>query len=208
MNFAQRLKELRKSKGISQYEFAKAIGKSKSLISMYESGERIPPFETQEVIADYFNVGLDYLMGRVDYPDFYSHPDILPIKTKKIPIIGGVACGEPIYQEEDFECYIEADADIKADFAMRCYGDSMVNIGIKDGYIVFIKKQPMVNNGEVAAVNIEGEFTLKRFFQYGDTVVLRSENSDPEYKDLQYHKGSVNSFVILGKAVAFQGYVK
>lgn len=208
MNFAKNLKQLREKRELTQEELARELGISKSTISMYENGNREPDFEMQEAIADYFNVGLDYLMGRVNYRSFYSHPDILPIKTKKIPIIGGVACGEPIYQEEDFECYIEADTDIKADFAMRCYGDSMVNIGIKDGYIVFIRKQPMVNNGEVAAVNIDGEFTLKRFFQYGDTVVLRSENSDPEYKDLQYPKGSINSFIILGKAVAFQGYVK
>lgn len=89
---------------------------------------------------------------------------------------------------------------------MRCHGNSMINIGIKDGFIVFIQKQPKVENGEIAAVGIDGEYTLKRFYNYGNIVLLRAEN--PDFKDIELKEGDADNIIILGKAVAFQGDVK
>lgn len=212
MAIKDRIKEKRKTKGMTLEEVASIVGVSRQTLSRYETGiiGNIPS-DKIELLAKALSTTPAYLMGWEDNSsdfDIYSDPRIIPIQKKKFPLIGGVACGEPVYQEENFETYIEANADICADFAMRCYGNSMVNIGIKDGYIVFIKQQSKVDNGEVAAVNIDGEFTLKRFYDYGNIVILRSENSDPEYKDLEYRENDANNIIILGKAVAFQGDIK
>ena len=209
MEIHKNIKKYREKSGLSQEQLAVMVGyKDRSSIAKIEAGQVDLSQSKIASIAKALNVSPTVLMGWEDEGIDYSHPDILSIKTKKIPLIGGVACGEPIYEEEDFECYVDANEDVKADFAMRCHGDSMINIGIKDGYIVFIKQQSMVDNGEVAAVNIDGTFTLKRFFQYGNMIVLRSENSSPEYKDLQYPEGSFDNFQILGKAIAFQGNIR
>jgi len=134
--------------------------------------------------------------------------NIFPIETKKFPLLGEIACGEPIFAAEEFEAYVEAGADIVADFCLRCKGDSMVNARILDGDIVFIRKQSTVNNGEIAVVVIEDEATLKRVFYYPDKskLVLQSEN--PTYEPFIYVGEEIDHILILGKAVAFQSDVK
>ena len=202
MKFAQRLKELRLKKGLSQQELADIIRKSKSLISMYESGERVPPFETQEVIADYFNVGLDYLMGRRDAFDIFSIPGIEPPpETYKVPRLGTIACGEPILAEENIEDYDSIPTNIKCDFTLRCKGNSMIDARIKDGDIVYIRQQPDVDNGQIAAVIIEDEATLKKVYKHTNRLVLRAAN--PLYKDLEYEGEILDHIVIIGKVVGF-----
>ena len=208
MALKDNIKKKRKEQDMTLEELASIVGVSRQTLSRYETGVigNIPS-DKIELLAKALRTTPAYLMGwEDDTDDIFNHPDILPITKKRFPLIGGVACGEPIYREEDFESYVEAGANINADFAMRCYGNSMENIGIKDGYIVFIHKQPSVDNGEVAAVNIDGEFTLKRVYKYSDVLLLRAEN--PEYEDLEYREGDADNIVIMGKAVAFQGDVK
>lgn len=208
-NISDKLLALMKEKDFSYADLEKLTSYSRSTLQRYFTGttEKIP-LDLIEELAPIFNVSATYLAGWEDdgNSDIPNHPDIIPITKKRFPLIGGVACGEPIYREEDFESYIEAGTDIKADFAMRCHGNSMINIGIKDGFIVFIRKQPKVENGEVAAVNIDGEYTLKRFYNYGNIILLRAEN--PDFEDIELKEGDVNNITILGKAVAFQGDVK
>jgi repressor LexA len=115
--------------------------------------------------------------------------------------LGTIACGQPIYAEEQFESYIEAGANINADFCLKIQGDSMINARICDGDIVFIKKQPIVADGEIAAVLIGDEVSLKRVYKSNGEVVLVSEN--PSYKPMIF-KGDR----ILGKAIAFQSDIK
>ena len=170
-----------------------------------------------ESIADFFNVDLDYLIGKSDIPNktlysskqnVFSIPNISPITTQHLPLLGEIACGEPIYASEDRESYIEVGTDIKADFCLRAKGDSMVNARILDGDIVFIRKQPMVENGEIAAVIINNEATLKRVYynQAEDQLVLSPENTS--YAPLVYTGEKLNEITILGKAIAFQSDVK
>ncbi|MCH5213313.1 MAG: helix-turn-helix domain-containing protein [Oscillospiraceae bacterium] len=215
--FAQRLRELREAEKLSQQKFADRIGITKSSINMYERGEREPGLETIELIADFFEVDLDYLLGKSDIPNknlrslpenIYDIPGIFPITTQRIPFLGDIACGEPIYASEDRESYISAGTDIGADFCLKAKGDSMINARIFDGDVVFIREQPMVENGEIAAVIIDDEATLKRVYynQAEGQIILSPEN--PAYSPLVYSGEKLNEIKILGKAIAFQSDVK
>lgn len=137
-----------------------------------------------------------------------QYDNIFPIETKKFPMLGEIACGEPIFADENKESYIEAGTDIHADFCLKAKGDSMINARILDGDIVFIKKQSMVDNGEIAAVIIENEATLKRVYYYPDKNKLILNPENPQYEPLVYIGEELNEIRILGKAVAFQSVVR
>lgn len=225
--FNERLKQLRQEADLSQAEFAKQIGTSKSSVNMYERGEREPGIETLEAIADYFNVDMDYLLGKSDHRsksawlegiDKSVDLDILrsqvkfenlfPIERKRYPLIGTIACGEPITANEELELYVESGTAIEADFCLRAKGDSMIGARIYDGDIIFIRKQNMVDNGEIAAVIIDDEATLKRVNYYPDKNLLILKAENPKYEDLVYTGEQLDHIIILGKAVAFQSDVK
>lgn len=220
--FGDRLRYLRTQKSLSQQEFANQIKISKSSVNMYERGEREPGLVTLEVIADFFNVDLDYLLGKSDFPnkyewldnisnssDFYqSYPDnILPLpKMNQVPLLGTIACGAPILAQENIDEQIDLPEHIHADFALRCKGDSMINARIFDGDIVYIRQQPTVQDGQIAAVLIDGEATLKRVRLFEDHLVLEPEN--PQYRPLSFWGADMNTPQILGLAVAFTSTVK
>lgn len=211
-----KLRSLRKEKGLTQVQLSKELNEKFSLntdrvmISKWETGFQTPVVGTLKYIAKYFNVSLDYLNGDElsDENLFSKYTNIMPIKTQRIPLLGEIACGEPIYADEDRESYIEIGTDIKADFCLRAKGDSMINARILDGDIVFIRKQPIVDNGEIAAVIIDDEATLKRVYYYPQSgkLVLTPEN--PAYEPLVYIGEELNEIKILGKAIAFQSDVK
>ena len=215
--FSDRFKQLRTERRLSQQNLADQLGFSKSSVNMYERGEREPGLESMETIADYFNVDLDYLMGRSDIPNRNdwlksinksvvvepSQPqmkfdNIIPISTKRFPLLGDIACGKPIMANEEKEQYVEAGTNIHADFCLKAKGDSMIGARIYDGDIVFIRKQEMVNNGEIAAVIIDDEATLKRVNYYPEKnlLILKAENSN--YEDLVYTGEQLDHIIILG----------
>lgn len=217
VSFSQRLRELRLEHKLTQNDLAKVINATRSTIAMYESGKREPNLETIEWFADYFNVDLNYLLGKTNIRNSTSnltvlstvqHDNIFNIKKQKIPLLGNIACGQPIFANEDRESYVEVGVDICADFCLKAKGDSMVNARILDGDIVFIRQQPMVENGEIAAVIINDEATLKRVYynHAEEMLVLQSEN--PSYEPLVYVGKELNNIRILGKAIAFQSDVK
>lgn len=212
--FSERFKLLRKERGLSQAALATELGFTKSSVNMYERGDREPGLESLETIADFFNVDMDYLLGKSDVQNRFLYtpasdaesvalPDnIIPRPaTYTIPLLGTIACGEPILAAENIEDNVEVPEHIHADFALRCKGDSMINARIHDGDIVYIRQQPAVNNGEIAAVLIGDEATLKRVYVYEDHVVLQPEN--PGYAPLVYFKDAMQAVRILGKAVGF-----
>lgn len=208
---SKRLKELRNSKGLSQQALANEIGISKSSINMYERGEREPSVDTLELFADYYNVDMNYLLGNSSIPNTSLHlseqinyPNIFPIKKHRIRLLGDIACGKPIYADEEREVYVDIGTDIKADFCLRAKGDSMINARIMDGDIVFIREQPMVNNGEIAAVIIDDEATLKRVYYYPEKQKLMLVPENTKYEPLVYIGEELEQIRILGLAVAFQ----
>lgn len=207
MNFSSRLKALRKSQKITQESLAKIIGVERSSVGKYEANNVIPSIDVLNRIADYFNVSVDYLLGR-ETNDIYTAIGAMPVKKIKLPVLGNVACGEPIYANEELEGYVYIDEDIGADFCLRAQGDSMVNARIFDGDILYIKKQDMVDDGEIAVVLIEDEATVKRVYydRENNTITLMPEN--PTYKMMRYSGVQLNQIRILGKVLCGQYKVK
>lgn len=210
--FSDMLAFLRKRAGMSQKELSERIGVSRSAIGMYETGEREPDFETLEALADTFNVGLDVLLGKSSATEEALYLEqiegIRPITTKRFPLLGTVACGEPILAEEHFEAYVEAGADIQADFCLRAKGDSMIGARIQDGDIVFIRQQESVADGEIAAVLIKNEATLKRVYFDREHELLQLFAENPSFPTLRFSGEELGDIRILGKAVAFQSDVR
>lgn len=209
--FSERLRQLRTARDLSQLEFSKQIRLSKSSINMYERGEREPGLETLERIADYFNVDMDYLLGKSDVVNksnwSFVAPNISPMpRMNKLPLVGSIACGAPILAEEHIEDYVDVPAHIHADFALTCKGDSMINARIFDGDVVYIRQQDTTENGDIAAVLIDSEATLKRVRLYDDHISLEPEN--PQYRPLVLWGEDMNTVRILGKAVAFTSSVR
>lgn len=182
-NFGSILKNLRTSRGITQGELATMLDVSRSTVGMYETGGREPDFETMEAIADIFNVDMDYLMGRtqverkhpISPPRKEIPPGFQPMPAMtEVPLVGRIACGKPITAEENIERMVCVPAKWRATFTLTCEGSSM-EPKIHDGDLVAIRSQPTVENGEVAAVRIEGEATLKRVYLHESFIELRAE---------------------------------
>ncbi len=209
-----RLRELRKENQLTQSDMARLLREKYSLktdrvmISKWETGFQTPEIYTITCIADLFGVTIDYLNGK---ENVFMHSDLSkyglrPVKTKKFRMLGKIACGEPIYANEEYETFIEASADIDADFCLTAQGDSMINARIFDGDIVFVREQPDVENGEIAVVIIGDDVTLKRVYKYPNRLELRPEN--PTHKVQNYENEELDQIRILGKAVAFQSYIR
>ncbi len=204
--FSERLKELRAEQKLSQAGLAAALGLSKSSINMYERGEREPGFETIRALSEQFGVDIDYLLGASRHRTKAEWMNTQ--NRRRLPILGEIACGQPIFTNEEKTEYIEADASIRADFCLRAKGDSMVGARILDGDLVFIRKQDTVANGEIAAVVIEDTATLKRVYYYPEEGTLSLHAENPLYPPLIYNKEELNQIHILGKAVFFQSPLK
>lgn len=209
-DFASTIKRLRIERGITQEQLAAMLKVSRSTVGMYETGSREPDFEMCEAIADIFNVDMDYLLGRsnVERKNPVSNSFIpagyepLP-RTVKRPLVGSIACGEPITAEENVEGYIEVPEDAKCDFCLRCKGDSMIDAGIHDGDIVYIRIQPEVENGQIAAVRIDGEATLKRVFWNEETQTLQLLAENRNFTPLVYTGPVLDTVHIEGRAVGY-----
>lgn len=206
MDIGKRIRFLREEKKITQEELANYVGTTKQTIFKYETGIITNiPMNRIIAIAKVLNCTPEYLLGwSSKNNDLKSYSNISPIHTKKIPMLGEIACGKPIYANEDRESYVLAGTDVKADFCLTCRGDSMIGARIHDGDIVFCRKQDIVDNGDIAVVIIEDEATLKRFYYYKEQkkLVLQAEN--PAYQPFVYVGEELNSITVLGKAIAFQ----
>ncbi len=198
MDFAKRLKELRVSRGLTQDDLARELNLVKSSISMYENGKRKPSFEVLEAIADYFNVNMDTL---------YSSAPVFVPSLKHVPMLGYAAAGQPLENLDGQDTYyVETDSRYAVDFCITVRGDSMINAGINDGDIVFVKAQPEVSNGKIACVEIDNErVCIKRFYKTDTGVMLVSEN--PKYAPLQFSESNCSDFKVLGLAVLKQSEI-
>ena len=216
MDMGQKIYKLRKEKGMTLEELGNKVGVGKSTVRKWENG-MIANMKRDKIIkvAQALNVNEAWLMG-YDVPkernffDITKDPNYMPLpQTKKIPLLGTIACGTPILATENIDDYVTVPNNIHADFCLRCKGDSMINARILDGDIVYIKSQPDVENGEIAAViidNLESECTLKRVYKYPNKVVLVPENN--AYEPFVYTNEDLNHIRIIGKAVYFLSQTK
>lgn len=172
---------------MEQSDLADKLGVSQSSVSHWINGNKYPRIDTIEKMAEIFNVRKSDI---TDEPRSRSN-------SKRIPLIGTIAAGQPILAEQNIEDYFSLDNKIKADFCLRIKGDSMINVNIMDGDIVFIRKQDDLEDGEIGAVLVDDSATLKRFFRENGSVILQSENFT--YKPMVISKGEVR---IIGKMVA------
>jgi len=216
IKIGKRIESARTEMHLTQEELAGKLGLNKSTIQRYETGKvqkiKLPIIDS---MARILKVNPDWLSDKSDERTIRNvdennldalmakYDNIKPIKLKKFPLLGEIACGEPIFADENKESFIMADMDINADFCLAAKGDSMINARIQDGDIVFIKEMPMVDNGEIAAVIIDDEATLKRVYYYPEKnkLVLQAEN--PKYEPFIYTNEELNQIRILGKAVYF-----
>lgn len=211
LTFGEKLKEIRVSRYMSQQDLADLLHTSKQVISRYELGQTTPKISVAAAWCQILNISLDSMLND-ELPISTATPGTLPAnilplpKTRKIPLLGTIACGEPITAVENVDQYIDVAEDIRCTFALRCKGDSMIDARIMDGDVVYIREQPQVENGEIAAVLIGDEATLKRVYLSDDVVQLVACNA--KYSPLVYTGSQLEQLRILGKAVAFTSIVR
>lgn len=230
---AERLQQIIRDRGIKQADILAAaqpycerygVKLNKSDLSQFVNGKSNPGQWKLTVLALALNVSESWLMG-LDVPMerqssdsvdpapalLGSIPNLLPLpKTRKVPRLGTIACGEPILAQENIENYDKAPEGVNCDFTLKCKGDSMTGARIHDGDIVYIRLQEEVENGEIAAVLVddsgESNATLKRVYLYENQIVLQTEN--PKYSPWVYTGEDMNKVRIIGKAVAFLSEVR
>lgn len=208
MSLGQNIRLHREKLGMSQEELAKRLGyKDRSTIAKIENNVNDITQSKIVAIAKVLQTSPAALMGWDTNIDTPLPANVLPMpEMRKIPLVNTTACGEPILAAQNIEEYVSIPKDLAGDFALRCKGDSMINARIFDGDIVYIRQQDTVENGEIAAVLIDSEATLKRVRLFDDHIVLEPEN--PMYKPLSYWSEEMNTVRILGKAVAFTSVVR
>ncbi|MBE6695054.1 MAG: helix-turn-helix domain-containing protein [Ruminococcaceae bacterium] len=212
LSIGAKIKRERLAKGYTLDELAKKVGTSKQTIFRYEADaiSNIPP-DKIEALAFALGTTPAYLMGWESEDSeeaLLKRRGIMPIRKKKIPLCGEISCGQPIYAEENRETYVSTDCDFDADFCLTAHGDSMIGARIYDGDLVFIKKQPTVENGEIAVVIIEDEATLKRVYYYPEESKLILCPENPHYAPMSFSGAELDRINILGKAVAFQSKIR
>lgn len=217
--FAQRLREGLDLRGMKQIELATRSGISKYSISHYLKGDWEGKQDAVYELARALNVSEAWLMG-YDVPAERSAPKVsvqldkkptippgfMPLpKMRKVPLIGAIACGDPITAIQNREGDVNAPVDMRCDFALKCRGESMIGAGIHDGDVVYIRIQPEVENGEIAAVRIGEEATLKRVYLHNDYIELRPEN--PAFESIIRRREEMNDVQIEGKAVGWMHWI-
>lgn len=199
------LKQRRKELGLTLLQIADAVGVTEATVQRWESGNiKSVRHEKIAKLAEILNVSPATLMGWEETSEAL-HPfpsNILPMpKFVKKPRLGTIACGKPILAVEEADEFDTVPEDIHCDFTLRCKGESMINARIYDGDIVYIRAQKEVENGEIAAVRIGDEATLKKVYYNGQRIILRACN--PLFPDMEYEGENLNEIAILGKAIAF-----
>ena len=192
------MKKRRKELGLTLAQVADLVGVTEATAQRWESGNiKSVRHDKITLLADALKVSPADLMGWEIKSSFPKNAQPMP-EMRQIPRVGRIACGEPITAEENIEGYDETPAGWHADFSLLCVGDSM-SPKIEDGDVVAIRCQPQVNNGEIAAVRIGDEATLKMVFLHQDYIELRPVN--PTYPSIIRRLEEMEEIRIEGKAV-------
>ena len=173
MGLAENIRANRDKLGMYQAELGRALGVSAQAVSKWELGKAEPDSESIMKMCRLFNVSADDLLGG-EFA-WKMNQDFIPIRHNAVPIVGEIACGTPIMAEQNIEGYADTPDGIKCDFALRCRGESMEPT-FKDGDLVLIRQQPDVEDGQIAAVLINGDATLKHVYHEKDGLLLIADN--------------------------------
>lgn len=206
MELYEKIKALREERGLSQEALAQKTGYTdRSSIAKIEKGLVSLSAAKIDLIAKALGVTPGYLTG-------WEGPlpgNVIPLPAvRRVPLIGAIACGKPILAVESAEETVAVPDFLHADFALRCKGDSMITARIFDGDVVYIRAQPQVENGQIAAVRVGDEATLKRVYYApgSQRVTLRACN--PLYPDMEYTGAELEQIEVLGLAVGFFSTVR
>lgn len=215
--FGEKIKAIRFHLGFTQDELAKKLDVTKQVISKYENQQASPRLDTVSDFAEKLNIELTFLindtytveqtinaLNKTAVVNFTNSlpSNIIPInKARRIPILGSVACGTPIFSEQNLDGYFITNDIIKADFCLYAKGDSMIEADINDGDLVFIRKTPVVDNGKIAVVLIGEETTLKRVYKTDHNLILHAENRT--YQPLIYTEKDCDTenIMVLGEMI-------
>lgn len=204
--FASNLRFYMNQHGKKRTDICEALNIKYTTFTDWVNAKKYPRIDNIELLAGYFGIEKSDLIENPASRSIYPS-NILPMpETKKLPRLGTIACGEPILAEENIEDWDSVPLWVRADFTLKCKGDSMINARIFDGDVVCIHKQEAVDDGEIAAVLIGDEATLKRVHLFADHIVLQPEN--PNYRPLSYWEEEMNDVHILGKAAYFISAVR
>lgn len=207
MTIGEYIRQKRKEAGLSAEELGKKIGKNRATIYRYENNsiEKLPA----NVLVPLANA-LSITPGELIKRNGDDSPS-LPAGTfkpvfKKVPLLGYVAAGKPLEDLNQDVSYVDVDGRYNVDFAVKVVGDSMIDIDINDGDIVFAKSMPEVENGQIGVVEIDHEKAcLKRFYRSNDTITLISAN--PKYPPMVFNAENCESVTVRGLAVIKQSEI-
>lgn len=214
-DFASRLKQLRTERDLLQKELADKVDIPRSTIAAWESGNRTPELGSAQILADFFEVSLDYLLGRVDDPHgTYLPPEAWPIEEViSLPILGVIRAGEPIYADQHIDGYFLFPKNLLPCpegkyFLLRVRGDSMIDAGIKEDNLVLVKEQDWLDNsGDIMVVIVNGdEATVKRVYQQDMGLILQPENKN--YQPAFISKKDMEGVRLIGKVIKVIADVK
>lgn len=208
MDISEKIRTLRRDKGLTQAELAQIAGVSAKAVSAWELGTRDPKIGPIKKICIHFGMDLnafidvssDFTKQKAPLPEGAEWIDFS--KYHKIPILGRIAAGLPIYAEENIEGYTLTDLNHGGEyFALRVRGDSMNAAQIMDGGLVIVRRQEEVESGEIAVVLVNSEnATIKRFYRTGTTVTLMPQSTNPKHKP-QIYDLAQTQIKILGKVI-------
>lgn len=207
MKLGDKLKAIRTENNMSMEELKNILNYkydlniSKSMISRWENNKS-EPFNTYlSAYAREFNLDMNDLLDIEDKNDLSNIPGIKIIKKfVTVPLLGEIACGEPIFCNQNYDNLFQIDEDLaQPDFSLTARGDSMIDVGIHDGDIVFFRNTPVVENGKIAAVIIDSTTTLKRFFKNEHEIILQPENK--EYSPIIIREDDGQEVRVLGEMV-------
>lgn len=205
--FKDRLDQALSMRNMKPADLAKLTGIGEGAISQYRKGAYKASQRNLDIMSKKLEVSIPWLMGISDEIGRPLPANVLPMpKTYKVPLLGTIACGKPILCVEDADETVDVPEWIHADFALKCKGDSMINARIFSGDVVYIRSQPEVENGEIAAVRIGDDATLKKVYYSGGRISLRAAN--PTFPDMDYEGDTLNQIEVLGKAVGFSSLIQ
>lgn len=191
-DIGKRIAAIRRERGYNQEELAEMALIGRVTLARYETGAIEPGALALSRIADALDVSTDELLCRTE-----KLPPFIQLVKSSVPVIGEIPCGEKITAEQNIEGYAELPDGVHADFALKCKGDSM-SPTFENGDLVLIRQQPEVENGQIAAVGVNDEATLKRVYKQEKGVLCVSDN--PAYAPMFFNGEEVK---IYGLAVGF-----
>ena len=201
-DFLQRTFELMKAQGKKNKDLADHLGVTPQRVTDWKSGRIFSYSKYMDKIADFLGVSADYLLtGR---PAITEFSNVSPVVRRRVPLLGEIACGQPIYADQEHEYSVALGSDIAADFVLRAKGDSMIGAHIHDGDLVFFRQCETVDNGKIAVVIIGDEATLKRVYYAPETQQLILMPENPAYRPLVYVGAELEQVRIMGEALFVQ----